>query len=374
MQVRGEHSPVSTIYDVAARAGVSIATVSHVVNGHGSIRQSTRDRVMHAVRELHFVPNNAARGLSSGSKKVIGLVFARVPSEWTTCSSSEEGTLLFTDSVIRGAELAAQRDGYSLLLHSTGGAKAASAVAALTGATDGLILTDRVLPERRVTPFARYFPIVLLAGSGRSRTSVTVRVDNRLGMHMMAEHLVVKHGLRRLAFLSGAAGSPDSDARADAFRRTAEALGATVEPGEWWRGDWSSAGAAVTVQRRLRLGAPLPEAIACANDSSAIGAQYALSAAGIQVPSEVAVTGFDNIPLARHLTPGLTTVHQPIQQLGVVAVEALLAKVSGAQTHARDIVLPTRLVVRASCGCSSDALAGLARWRSDDAMLVEEAS
>ena len=86
------------------------------------------------------------------------------------------------------------------------------------------------------------------------------------------------------------------------------------------------------------------------------------------------MTGFDNIALARHLTPGLTTVHQPIQQLGVVAVEALLAKVSGAQTHARDIVLPTRLVVRASCGCSSDALDGLAGWRPDDAMLVEEAS
>lgn len=371
MEARGEASPAATIYDVAARAGVSIATVSRVVNGHGSIRQATRDRVLEAVRDLGFVPNNAARGLSSGSQKVIGLVFARVPSEDDLLELEEE-TLLFTDSVIRGAELASQRHGYSLLLHGTGGARAASAITSLTGTTDGLILTDRVLPERQVAAVARRIPIVLLAGSGRSRTAVTVRVDNRLGMQMMAEHLVVKHGLRRLAFLSGFAGSPDSDARSEAFRQTAEALGATVEPEEWWRGDWTSAGAAQTVHRRLGSGTPLPEAIACANDSSAVGAQHALAAAGLQVPADIAVTGFDDIPLARHLTPGLTTVHQPIQQLGRVAVEALLDRVSGLPTP-RDIVLPTRLVVRASCGCTSGTLEELARWRSDDAV-VREAS
>jgi LacI family transcriptional regulator len=118
--------------------------------------------------------------------------------------------------------------------------------------------------------------------------------------------------------------------------------------------------------------APLPEAIACASDSTAIGAQHALSADGIQVPADVAVTGFDDIPLARHLTPGLTTVNQPIQRLGVVAVEALLAKVSGAAC-ARDVVLPTQLVVRASCGCAPGALESLAKWRPDDAVLVEKA-
>lgn len=370
MEARGEQSP-ATIYDVAARAEVSIATVSRVVNGHRSIRPETRERVLRAIRDLGFVPNTAARGLSSGSKKIIGLVFARVPSEDDLLELEGE-TLLFTDSVIRGAELAAQRQGYSLLLHSAGGAKAASSIAALANATDGLILADQVLPERQVAPIARRAPIVLLAGSGRSRTAVTVRVDNRKGMQMMAEHLVLTHGMRRLAFLSGAPGSPDSNARAEAFRETAEALGAEVEPTEWWAGDWSSAGAAATVQRRLRMGAPLPEAIACASDSTAIGVQHALSADGIQVPADIAVTGFDDIPLARHLTPGLTTVNQPIQRLGVVAVEALLARVSGVAC-ARDVVLPTQLVVRASCGCSAGVIDGLARWGADHAVLVEEA-
>lgn len=360
----GEPSPTPTIYDVAARSGVSIATVSRVLNGHTSIRESTRNRVLQAVRELRFVPNSAARGLSSGSKQVIGLVFARVPSEDELLELEEE-TLLFTDSVIRGAELAAQRLGYSLLLHGTGGGKAAAALAALTSKTDGLILTDRVLPERRVSTVARNFPVVLLAGSGRSRTAATVRADNRIGMRLLAEHLVVEHGLRRLAFLSGSPGSPDSDSRSLSFRVEAERLGATLEPAAWWQGDFTSAGAAATVRSRLSQGRPLPEAIACANDSSAVGAQYALAAAGVQVPSDVAVTGFDDIPLARHLTPALTTVHQPIQQLGMVAVEALLARIDGAGP--RDTVLPTRLVVRASCGCPANAVDTLAHWDPEPA-------
>jgi LacI family transcriptional regulator len=361
-----------TIYDVAARAGVSIATVSRVVNGHRSIRPDTQERVLRAIRDLGFVPNSAARGLSSGSKKVIGLVFARVPSEDDLLELEEE-TLLFTDSVIRGAEYAAQSNGYSLLLHGTRRATAASSIAALTSATDGLILADQVLSERRVAPIARRVPVVLLAGSGRSRTAVTVRVDNHSAMREMAEHLVITHGKRRLAFLSGSAGSPDSEARAEAFRETAEALGAAVEPDAWWIGDWSSAGAVETVRRRLAAGGPLPEAIACASDSTAIGVQHALSAEGIQVPSDVAVTGFDDIPLARHLTPGLTTVHQPIQRLGRVAVEALLARVNGVPC-AREIVLPTQFVVRASCGCEPDALQALSGWRASGEPLVERAS
>lgn len=369
MEPRGESSPV-TIYDVAERAGVSIATVSRVVNGHRSIRPDTQDRVLRAIRELGFVPNSAARGLSSGSKKVIGLVFARVPSEDELLELEEE-TLLFTDSVIRGAEYAAQSNGYSLLLHGTRRATAADAIASLTSACDGLILADQVLSDRRVAPIARRVPVVLLAGSGRSRAAVTVRVDNVGGMKEMAEHLILVHRRRRLAFLSGAAISPDSQARAASFRSTAEALGATVEPDEWWIGDWSSAGAVETVRRRLRAGGTLPDAIACASDSTAIGVQHALSAEGIQVPADVAVTGFDDIPLARHLTPGLTTVNQPIQRLGRVAVEALLARVKGVAC-ARDIVLPTRLVVRASCGCEPNAIQAISSWRSDADALVEQ--
>ena len=369
MEPRGESSPV-TIYDVAERAGVSIATVSRVVNGHRSIRPDTQERVLRAIRELGFVPNSAARGLSSGSKKVIGLVFARVPSEDELLELEEE-TLLFTDSVIRGAEYAAQSNGYSLLLHGTRRATAADAIASLTSACDGLILADQVLSDRRVAPIARRVPVVLLAGSGRARAAVTVRVDNVGGMKEMAEHLVLVHRRRRLAFLSGAAISPDSQARAASFRATAEALGATVEPDEWWLGDWSSAGAVETVRRRLHAGGTLPDAIACASDSTAIGVQHALSAEGIQVPADVAVTGFDDIPLARHLTPGLTTVHQPIQRLGRVAVEALLAKVK-AIPCARDIVLPTRLVVRASCGCEPGAIEAISHWQSDADALVEQ--
>jgi LacI family transcriptional regulator len=339
-----------TIYDVAQRAGVSIATVSRVLNGHSYLRPETRDRVLHAVRELRFVPNGSARGLSSRSKKIIGLVFVRHPAEQDLLQVEQE-SLLFTDSVIRGAELAAHRCGYSLLLSGVGDSDAGPAVQALTGRTDGLIILDQVLPERKVAPLAKRFPIVLLAGSGRSRTAATVRVDNVAGMRAVAEHLVGGHAYRRLSFLSGIADSPDSATRRQAFVAAAEALGGTCAEGEPWVADYTSSGAVRAVQRVLASGQPLPDAIVCANDQMAIGALQALLRAGIRVPEDVAVTGFDDLPVVRHLHPGLTTIRQPIQQLGSAAVDLLVTLVERGPEATREVVFPVELVVRGSCGC-----------------------
>jgi LacI family transcriptional regulator len=339
-----------TIYDVAERAGVSIATVSRVLNGHGYLRPETRERVQLAVRELRFVPNGAARGLSSRSKRIIGLVFVRLPAEQDLLEVEQE-SLLFTDSVIRGAEVSAQRCGYSLLLSGVGDGDANPAVSALTGRTDGLIILDQVLPERRVAPLARRFPIVLLAGSGRSRSAVTVRVDNAGGMQALAEHLITQHGYRRLAFLSGIADSPDSSTRCAAFVGAAAELGVTCQHGDPWTADWTSGGAGRAMQNVLASGAPLPEAIVCANDQMAIGVLQVALRAGLRVPDDLVVTGFDDLPVVRHLHPGLTTVRQPSQRLGSVAVEALVGLIEGTGGPSRQVVLPVELSVRGSCGC-----------------------
>ena len=348
-QADGAGSP-PTIYDVAQRAGVSIATVSRVLNGHSYLRPETRDRVLHAVRELRFVPNDSARGLSSRTKKIIGLVFVRHPAEQDLMQLEQE-SLLFTDSVIRGAELAAHRCGYSLLLSGVGDGDTGPAVQALTGRTDGLIILDQVLPERRVAPLAKRFPVVLLAGSGRSRTAATVRVDNVGGMKAVADHLIGGHGYRQLSFLSGIADSPDSASRRTAFTGFAEAMGASCAQGDPWVADYTSSSAVRAVQRALSSGQPLPDAIVCANDQMAIGTLQALLRAGVRVPDDVAVTGFDDLPVVRHLHPGLTTVHQPIQQLGSAAVEQLVALVEGGPDGNRDLVFPVELMVRGSCGC-----------------------
>jgi LacI family transcriptional regulator len=350
MQASGAAPP--TIYDVANRAGVSIATVSRVLNGSAAARPATYEQVMTAVRELRFVPNSSARGLSQGLKKVVGVVFAGPPATDHLLSIEEE-SLLFVDAVIRGAEGQAQQLGFSLLLSGAGAETGPQAVAALTGNVDGLVVLDQVLPARRVAELAKRIPLVLLAGSGRTRSAYTVRVDNEAAMHEVAAHLVTVHGFTRLAFVSGRSASPDSTIRARTLTQTAERLGATVEPLEPWRADWTSGGAVRVTRARLASGDPLPDAIVAANDQMAIGVMHALAGAGRHVPDDVAVVGFDDISLARHLSPSLTSVRQPSRQLGALAVEILVDVIERRFPPSRDMVLPTQLKVRSSCGCAS---------------------
>lgn len=343
---------IPTIYDVAARANVSIATVSRVLNGHGRIRPETEDRVVTAVRELGFVPNAAAQGLSKGLKRILGLVFANT--WWQDDQESVEDTnLLFADTVIRGAELRADRHGYSILLLSSGTARRAAGTTFgdFIGKVDGVILLDRVVAQERVGSIAKRVPVVLLAGSGRSRSAVTIRVDNVGGMHELAQHLVADHGLKDLLFVGGFADSPDNVSRSDAFSAGVSKHGGRLATGDVLQADWTSSGAAEALSRRLRTRRRPPQAIACANDQMAIGAIHSVVTAGLRVPEDVAVVGFDDIPVSRFLSPPLTTVRQPMKELGAVAVDSLVRRLQGDRSQRRDQVLPTELVVRGSCGC-----------------------
>ncbi len=353
-----------TIYEVADQAGVSIATVSRVLNGRSNLRPDTRDRVLKAVEELGFVRNEAARALSSRQKQIIALVFRRVPSEDRLVADEREN-LLFADLVIRGAEQSAQGHGYSLLINGVGGLGRARDVDALCGKTDGMILLDTVLPPAKLKGLALRHPIVTLAGPS-TRFAVNIRVDNRRGMLELVTHLVQGHGRRRLAYLAGVAKSADNRARQAAFVSAAADAGASVAPVADWQGDFTAAGGAQVVRSLLSSRRKLPEAIVCANDQTAIGVVSSLIDAGLRVPEDVAVTGFDDIPVSQHVHPPLTTVRQPIHELGVVAVDALLQRISDPSSTARELVLPTDLVVRASCGCrrrpgAKGRIAGAAR-------------
>jgi LacI family transcriptional regulator len=175
-------------------------------------------------------------------------------------------------------------------------------------------------------------------------------------MRELARHLIVDHGYRTLGFLAGHEGSPDSLARARTLAEEVAAEGATLVQGDQWRGSYQAAGGAQAIERLIAAGSALPRAIVCANDQSAMGVLYALAEHGIAVPGEVAVTGFDDIPLARILRPQLTTVRQSIQDLGATAFETLYAMIRGGSPAAesaggRDIALPAALMRRESCGC-----------------------
>jgi len=193
-------------------------------------------------------------------------------------------------------------------------------------------------------------PVVTLAGMPTPGT-VNVSSDNRAGMAELARHLVRDHGYRSIAYLGGHADSPDNLARHAALAEQVTADGAQFVNGPVWQGNYTAAGGARVIENLLASGDSLPEAIACANDQTALGVVYALVRHGVDVPGGVAVTGFDDIPVARHLHPQLTTVRQPITDLGAIAFETLYSMITDADRPRDDVTLPTRLVRRESCGC-----------------------
>ena len=349
------HTP-PTIYDVARMAGVSIASVSRVLNGRRNPREETRERVLQAVAELGFVPDGAARALSGRVKEVVGVVIRRV--RWVQSSeggfAEEDESLQFTDVINRGIELAAQRQGFNLLLSSVDAEDhdVSGRLLALARKSDGLILHDRVLEPDQLDQLSRRVPIVTLANVA-TPTTTNVHSDNSAGMRDMARHLLADHGYRTLAFVAGLADSPDSLARGETIAAETEAAGAMLLTGPQWQGNYYAAGGARVIERLFADGAALPRAIACVNDQTALGVMYALAQHGVDVPGDVAVTGFDDIPMARHLRPQLTTVRQPMQEIGATAFDVLYAMIGNGARAERDVMLPTKLIVRASCGCPS---------------------
>ena len=344
-----------TIYDVAARAGVSTATVSRALNSRSSVRPSTRAKVLAAMEQLEYVPNSIARGLSSGKHWILGLVFMRTGSDGSVLGV-EEASLLYTDIVIRGAETRAAQHGYSLLLSSADDLHPSNMASLmnLTGTVDGLILLDRILGDDEVTYLAKRIPVVLLAGRSES-AAVTVRVDNERAMRSLAEHLSGVHGVTRFGLVKGSDDSPDSVARTRAFRETVAQLGGTLDDIDLLDSDWTSAGGESAMQRRMARREPLPQVFACANDQTAVGVIYALNAGGLDVPGDVLVTGFDDITLTRYFNPSLTTIRQSGGMLGAVAVDSLIAMLDHPDVTPPSVVLPTALVLRASCGCVEEA-------------------
>lgn len=343
-----------TIYDVAQRAGVSIASVSRVLNGHTTPRPETRERVLRAVAELGFVPDGAARALSSRLKEVVAVVYRQMwlDEREESVFESEAENLAFVDVVNRGIEVAARRRDFDLLMSSVDvhDHLPVARLHSLAGKSDGILLHDRVLTPAAIVRLADRLPVVTLAATP-TRASVNVAGDNASGMRELVGHLVDVHGARTIAFLSGHADSPDSVMRAKAVQEAANARGATALLGPVWQGEYSANGGARVIRNLLDHGGALPDAIACANDQSALGAVYALRERGYRIPDDVLITGFDDIPLARHVNPPLTTVRQPVQQLGSVAFDALYSMIDGKKPDQRQLTLPVELVLRASCGC-----------------------
>ncbi|MEO8887998.1 MAG: LacI family DNA-binding transcriptional regulator [Jatrophihabitantaceae bacterium] len=335
----------STIYEVAQRSGVSTATVSRVMRDVGGYSAATRDRVRASAREIGWVPSGSARGLASRRSGIIGVLFPDLGSSGET----EEESPLYVDQVIRGAERAATAVGHAVLIAATRGTSGRELAYSVAGKVDGLVVMARSLTEQDVDAISRSVPTVVFANrSSRTRLD-SVGADNRGGMAAVVTHLIDEHGYTDIAFVSGPSRSPDSVARFAGYRDALVAADLPAPKAPAAGGEFTEAGGERAVRELLTE--RRPQAIVCGNDEMAIGALAVLGRAKLRVPGDIAVTGFDDIASARHVRPALTTVHQPMRELGEQAVIVMLARLREPDAPRRSIVLPTQSVIRRSCGC-----------------------
>lgn len=325
----------TTIKDICRTTGFSTATVSRVLNGVPLVSAATKKRVQAALDKLGYAPNYAARSLKLNRTGMIAVVFPELDNGFFT-------------EVLRGVDEMASEFHVHLLTAFTHGPLDEQKLIhrmARERRADALILMNLTLPDTFLRQLSRgKLPIVLIDRPLEKNPLVSVGIDNCGGATAMTRHLI-DQGHRDIVFVAGPAGTFDADERLAAFRSTMKAGGLPVPAASIWKGDFTEESGARLMTRHLQRGAPLPQAIFAANDAMAVGLLQVLRAAGRKVPGDVAIAGFDDTDVARHLD--LTTVRVPMRLLGSAAAKQALALIDGS-VKTRHIVLPTRLVVRGS--------------------------
>lgn len=327
-----------TLRDVAREAQVSTATVSRVINGHGNVSDATRERILGVAERLRYVPDSAARSLSTGLTHTIGVLLPDLYGE-------------FFSEIIRGIDQAARRRGLHLLLSGVHGSarETAQTIRALKGRVDGLLIMS---PDADGAFLAEHWadtPAVLMNTPLRGRRHSSFCIDNRGGAAIMVRHLA-SIGHRRIAFISGPEKNFDATERLAGYREALRALG-LEKGGRVLAGDFSEESgyrAAQTILAPPRRA--WPHAVFAANDMMALGTLFAFNEAHVRVPADIALAGVDDIPMARFVSPPLTTVRVKMADLGARALERLATSIDTPATRASTVTMPAELVVRESCG------------------------
>jgi len=330
---------VATIRDVAHAAGVSIATVSRVYNGNARVSDATGEKVRSAAALMNYWPNNAARSLTTSRTHTLGVLLPDLYGD-------------FFSEVIRGIDHAARRNNYQILVSSShaNNDELLAAARAMRGRIDGLIaMAPDATSTAAIRQVAREYRVVLLNPLTEVEGCDAISIANYDGSYALVRHLLGL-GHRRIAMVKGPAGNVDAEERLRGYRHALRDGG--VEPWELYEieGDFTEAAGYESASVLLGLESR-PTAVFAANDYMAIGLLSALREADISVPQGLAVTGFDNISIAQHVSPPLTTVHVAAYELGERAVSQWLeTSRGGGGAGARRETLATTLVVRRSCG------------------------
>ena len=328
----------ATIYSVADRAGVSIATVSRVLQKSPLVSERTTRKVLDAVAALDYLPSGAARSLAVRHHDIYGLVLPEL--------SGPYYAELLVGFETRAAEL---EQSVMLVLAGTKEDRD-RALRTLATRVDGIA----VLGSDAANVGTSGKPVVVIAGHARDGIEA-IAAENVEGARLLTEHLLVEHGRTNLRFVG------DTDAAADLLERYEGFVAAHhdrgLTPAEPVRAEFRERDG-TAVAERLLAGDFTADALVCGNDELALAVLARLTDGGIDVPTDIAIVGWDDVMASRYVRPGLTTVRQPVHELGVLAADRLHELVSGATPSAERRVLATEVVIRSSCGCPPGAPAG----------------
>jgi LacI family transcriptional regulator len=339
MKQRGNWSEDITIFDVAKVAGVSYSTVSRVINNKEHVSPEKRERVLRAMAELGYVANVQARTLAGGRSHIVGLLVHGLDTS-------------YIGEIMKGIDNELNSVNYDLMLYTTHRRKtkeSAYVIKLTRNLVDGLLL---VLPRNAEayleTLRQRHFPHVLVDHQGLPTVDApAVGATNWQGAYEATSYLI-ELGHRRIGFITGMMDTGCAQERLAGYRAALEKHGLVIDPELIREGDFLQPRGYICARELLMLAEP-PTAIFASNDISAFGVMEAVRDHGLQIPRDISIVGFDDIPQAASVHPPLTTVHQPLEQMGSIAARMLLDYIIEPDRPVERVELPTKLIVRQSC-------------------------
>ena len=301
-----------TLLDVARLAGVSPSTVSRILNGTARVTPQKRTAVEAAIRDLNFQPNLFARSLKTGITMTVGVLTQSIESQ-------------FYSRALKGIEVGLQSSGHAPIIasgHWSAQTDAQSLRLLASRRVDGIIILTGNMPDDEVLAAARQQPIVMTERTLHGPQVRSICLDQQRGGYLATQHLLAL-GHTRIAHVAGVPGRPDATSRYQGYLQAHAEAGVTPDPALLVYSDFTDRGGYAAALQLLQQGHAFT-AVFCANDESAMGARLAFYQRGLRVPEDISLVGFDDLPLGNYMTPPLTTVHQPIYEVGLFAAHTLL--------------------------------------------------
>jgi LacI family transcriptional regulator len=344
MQERKKPAGQVTIYDVAHEAGVSDATVSRVLNNKDNVREPTRERVLRAAEKLGYVANVQARILAGGKSNIIGLL---VPGLDTA----------YIAEIVRGIDIELSQAGYEMIVYTTrrrSSDEAGYLQYIANSLSEGLLLVVPLLsPEYLKVLISLEYPYVLIDAIDETDHSFSVVAMNEQGAYNATKYLI-ELGHDRIAFIQGILELHTNKARLNGYLAALRDHNVPVYQEYIVNGDFLQSSGYDQTQDLLSLPVP-PTAVFAANDVMALGAMDAIRIRGLEIPEDISVIGFDDIPQAFTTHPKLTTVRQPLEEMGRLGVKLLLEQIGNPDCLPQPVTVATELIIRDSCQPPNDA-------------------